>query len=274
MSKPSIFIISGGIGTSGSQLVRTALAQFLINDISVSVVPNVQSVEQLEVVIRQAASEAGIIVHTLVDEVLRLELIRLVQAHSMIEIDLMGPLLVELTKCLGQKPVGKPGLYRKMREQDLRRIEAIEFAVDHDDGKRADELHQADIVLTGVSRVGKTPLSMYLSTMGWKVANVPIVPTLSLPPLLFEIDSRRVVGLTIEPGQLVMYRRRRGRHLGITDNSSYTAPLELLEELDFAAEVFRRGGFRTIDVTDKPIEESAEEIIARISAWIPLSDKR
>jgi regulator of PEP synthase PpsR (kinase-PPPase family) len=204
------------------------------------------------------------IVHTLVDEVLRRKLTALASAHRIVELDLIGPLLEQLSSCQGQKPVGKPGLYRKMRERDLKRIEAIEFAVDHDDGKRAHELAQAEIVLTGVSRVGKTPLSMYLSTMGWKVGNVPLVKGIQPPPTLFEIDHRRVIGLTIEPGQLIAYRKRRGQHIGLLAKSAYTTPAELIEELTFAQEVFRRGRFATVDTTDKPIEESADEIIARV----------
>jgi regulator of PEP synthase PpsR (kinase-PPPase family) len=271
MSKATVFIVSGGLGTSGSQLVRTALAQFLTNDIPVTIVPQVRDSEQLEQVVAQVLSVGGIIVHTLVDETLRSKLAGLAKANHLEEVDLIGPLLDQLTRCLGRKPVGQPGLYRKMREQDLKRIEAIEFAVEHDDGKRAHELPQAEIVLTGVSRVGKTPLSMYLSTMGWKVANVPIVPSVSPPSVLFEMDHRRVIGLTIEPGQLVAFRQRRGHHLGIAAGSSYTAPAELVEELEYALEVFRHGQFAVMDTTDKPVEESADEIIAQISRRLKLS---
>jgi regulator of PEP synthase PpsR (kinase-PPPase family) len=265
MNKPTVFVVSGGVGTSGSQLVRTALAQFLTNDILVTIVPQVRDVEQLEQAVAQASAANGIIVHTLVDQILRGELVKLARANQVIEVDLMGPLLEQLTRSLEQKPVGQPGLYRKMREQDLKRIEAIEFAVEHDDGKRAHELPRAEIVLTGVSRVGKTPLSMYLSTMGWKVANVPIVAGINPPSVLFEIDSRRVIGLTIEPGQLVAYRQRRGHHLGIAPGASYTAPAELVEELEYARRVFHQGQFAILDMTDKPVEESADEIIAQIS---------
>lgn len=265
MTKPTIFIISGGVGTSGGQLLRTALAQFLTNDIPVTIVPQVRERQQLEDVVARAAASRGILVHTLVDASLRRELIRLAQANQIAEVDLLGPLLDQLTQSLGQTPVGQPGLYHKMRERDLKRIEAIEFAVNHDDGKRAEELHQAEMVLTGVSRVGKTPLSMYLSVLGWKVANVPLVKDLTPPAALFEIDHRRVVGLMIEPGQLFAFRQRRSRSLGIAPDTPYTAPAELYDELEFARDVFRRGQFAVIDTTDKPIEESAEEIIATVN---------
>lgn len=271
MDKPTIFLVSGGTGTSGNQLLKTALAQFTTNDIAVHTVAHLRRVEQLEPLMAQVAASGGILVHTLVDESLRAELVRLASVHHITQVDLMGSLLTQLAHYLEQNPIGQPGLYRKMHEQDLRRFEAIEFAVSHDDGKRAHELAHADIVLTGVSRVGKTPLSIYLSTLGWKVANVPIVKDVTLPAKLFEIDHRRVVGLTIEPGQLVAYRQQRGHHLGIGVGASYMTPAKLLEELEFARDVYRRGKFSTVDTTDKPIEECADEIIVKVSRRLELN---
>jgi regulator of PEP synthase PpsR (kinase-PPPase family) len=105
---------------------------------------------------------------------------------------------------------------------------------------------------------------MYLSTMGWKVGNVPLVKGLQPPASLYEIDHRRVIGLTIEPGQLVAHRRRRGQHIGLHSNAAYSTPADLIDELAFAQEIFRKGRFATVDTTDKPIEESADEIITRV----------
>ncbi len=265
MAERTVFVVSGGMGTSGSQLVRTALAQFEASAVAVVVVPQVRDAAALAAVVAQAAAEGGIIVHTLVDAALRRDLIERARAAGVVEIDLIGPLLRDLTRVLGQEPAGRPGLYRKMHENDLRRIEAIEFAVAHDDGKRAAELDQAEIVLAGVSRVGKTPLSMYLSTLGWKVANVPIMREVALPPQLFTIDPRRVVGLTVQPGQLIAYRQRRGQHLGLQTGTGYSAPDQLLDELEYAREVCRRAHFAIIDTTDKPIEECADEILAQVT---------
>lgn len=270
MTKPTIFIISGGLGISGSQILQTALAQFLTNDIPITIVPQVREIGQLEPIIAQAESLNGVLVHTLVDPNIRRALVNLAAAHGIAEVDLLGTLLDQLTVSLGQNPVGQPGLYHKMRERDVKRVEAIEFTVNHDDGKRAYELHQADIVLTGVSRVGKTPLSIYLSTLGWKVANIPLVRNIDPPPELFEVDYCRVVGLMLDPGRLVAFRQRRSRHLGMTAGTSYTIPAEILEELDFAQGVFRRGQFAVINTTDKPVEENAEEIVALINRRLKL----
>lgn len=261
---PTVFVVSGSTGASGSRLTRTALAQFPNAGMPVVIVPDVRTAIHLQDVVERAAAQGGLIAHTLVDPDLRTRLEALAQARSVPTVDLIGPLLSQLTRLLGQQPAGQPGLYRKLYEEDLKRIDAIEFAVAHDDGKRAAELDQAEIVLTGVSRVGKTPLSMYLSTLGWKVANVPLVKGVQPPATLFEVDKRRVIGLTIEPGQLVAYRQRRGETLGLRGSGAYTDPETLFEELEFARTLFRHNGFAIVDMTDKPVEEGASEVIAHL----------
>jgi hypothetical protein len=135
----------------------------------------------------------------------------------------------------------------------------------HDDGKNPQDWPLADMVLVGVSRAGKTPLSMVLSVLGWKVANLPLVLGLPLPPELFQLDRRRVIGLNIEPGQLLIHRQQRQRRLGAPGPSAYTDPVAIYEEAEAARQVFQRGGFSVIDVTDKPIETSADEIIELIT---------
>lgn len=264
MTTTNIMIVSGGMGTSGDQLVRTALAQFGNADVTVSIVAQVRQAEQIEAVVAQASATNAIIVHTLVDTDLRRKLVELADEKQVAHIDLIGQLLDNLEQRLHQKPLEQPGLYRKLRERDLKRIEAIEFAVAHDDGQRIHELSQAEIVLTGVSRVGKTPLSVYLSTLGWKVANVPLVKDIQPPSELFEVDPRRMIGLTIEPGQLVAYRQRRQHHLGTSGRSAYSEPQALVEELEFAQRIFRQGQFTVVDMTDKPVEEGSHEIAAII----------
>ncbi len=265
MNASPIYIVSGGEGTSGEQVVRTALAQFTPIEVPVVIVPQVREAHQLQKVIREAKNTRGTIVHTLVDAQLRKTLILTAREQNVEAIDLIGGLLSRLTSVLNQEPRGQPGLYRQLRENYFERIEAIEFTVRHDDGRHTDELHQAEIVLTGVSRVGKTPLSMYLSIQGWKVANVPLVLDIPPPDELFAIDPRRVVGLTINPGQLVAHRRWRQKRMKLSGKMSYTDPSSIYDQLEYAQRIFKRGGFVTFDVTDKPIEESATDVIALIS---------
>jgi hypothetical protein len=265
MSDTRIYIISGGVGASGEQIARTALAQFQDVDVPVVVAPLVRSGEDLRAVLDEAAATGGMIIHTLVDEDLRNQLTAAAQANAVVEIDALGPVLEDLSKLLGRQPVGTPGLYRKLREDYFRRVEAIEFAVGHDDGRKTDELRDADIVLIGVSRAGKTPLSMYLAMRGYKTANVPLVNGIEPPAELFEIDRRRVVGLTLETERLVGYRRQRQPRLGASASTVYSDPREILSDLEFARRVFRRGRFSVVDVTSKPIEESANEVVALLA---------
>lgn len=260
-----VFVVSGNLGALGEQLVRTGLAQFEGINVPIKIVPRIRHVDQLEKVINEAVRAKATIVHTMVDADMRHALVNLARQNNLTAIDALGPFLEHMARQLGQEPVGKPGMYRQLHATYFKRIEAIEFTVTQDDGVNYEKWQQAEIVLVGVSRVGKTPISLYLSMLGWKVANVPLAPQMSPPEALFQLDRRRVVGLTIDPTQLLYHRRHRQSSLGVTGQSDYTQVEKIYEEIKFARRIFRRGGFKVIDVTDKPIETSADEIIEAVS---------
>ena len=268
ITPPPIYIVSGGVGASGEQLVQTLLAQFPDNNVPVITVGNVRQVTQLKRVVAQASRSGGIVAHTLVDERLRHTLIDLARAADVVAIDLMGPLLSRVESVLKRKAAGQPGLYRQFHRAYFERVSAIEFTMAHDDGRRPEGWSQADIVLTGVSRAGKTPLSMYLAVLGWKIANVPLVPEVPPPPELFKLDRKRVIGLTIRPDQLIVFREQRYARLGVSAPIDYIDPRRIGAEVQAALRVFRRGHFAVIDVTDKPIETSADEIIKLIESGV------
>ncbi len=271
MSTPPIYVVSGGMGASGEQLVRTALAQFDTNATQVIVVPRVRTPDQLEAVLQEAAANQGIIAHTLVNAALRDLMNHLARQYHIAAIDLIGPLLRQLSYTLQQEPRGEPGLYRQLNAEHFERMDAINFAVKHDDGLRAHELDQAEIVLAGVSRSGKTPLSIYLSTQGWKTANVPLIQGIDPPPTLFTIDPRRVVGLDLDPERLIAYRRTRQIGLNVPAQSAYTDPQVVYAEMEYARQVFQRGQFTIVDITEKSIEESAERIVKRVTRRLETS---
>jgi [pyruvate, water dikinase]-phosphate phosphotransferase / [pyruvate, water dikinase] kinase len=206
---PPIFIISGGAGALGKHVARIALSQFPGINAQVVVIPQVHDMEQLAEAVAQVAARNGLIFHTMVDPEMRQALIELACEHGLTAFDTIGAPLDNLSAAFGHTPLGQPGLYQGQYEMYLERIHAIEYTVDHDDGRSAGELYQADVVLTGVSRVGKTPLSIYLSVLGWKVANVPLVNLVPPPPQLFEIDKRRVIGLVLDVETLMEHRRWR-----------------------------------------------------------------
>ena len=185
--------------------------------------------------------------------------------RGLMAIDLMGDLLNELNERLDRKPLGQPGLYRQLNKEYYDRVAAIEYSMAHDDGQHPEDWYQAEIILLGVSRVGKTPLSMYLSVLGWKVANYPIVPDIPPPEALYKLDRRRVIGLRIELTQLLALRQQRQRRLGIPGVGDYTNPEKIHAELLYAEQIYRRGDFVVLQVSDKPIETSADEVIRLVT---------
>lgn len=265
-SPSPVYIVSGGSGASGTQVAETALAQFPTLRVPLIIRNNVRSLVQVKMAVKEAKADGGTVVHTLVDGSLREALIRLGDKHGVVTIDLMGPLLEQVAARTGAKPLEQPGLYRKLRKDYFDRVEAIDFAVSHDDGGRPEDLSSADIVIVGVSRCGKTPLSMYLAVHGWKVANIPIIKDIPLPDELFRMDRRRVIGLSIEHRHLVEYRRRREEHMGRVGATAYSSPSAVLEELEVARRIYGEGGFSVVEVTDRPIEIIAAEILQVITS--------
>lgn len=263
---PPVYIVSGGSGASGQQIAETALAQFPMLRVPVIIRNHVRSLKQVETAVKEAEADGGTVVHTFVDGSLREALIRLGRKHGVVTIDLMGSLLEQVAGQTGSKPLEQPGLYRKLRKDYFDRVEAIDFAVSHDDGSRPDDIPSADVVIIGVSRCGKTPISMYLAVHGWKVANIPIIKDIPLPDKLFRIDRHRVIGLSIEYKRLLEHRKKREEHMEGVGTTAYSSPSAVFEELEVARRTYREGGFYVVEVTDKPIEIIAAEIIKFITS--------
>ncbi|GET34428.1 putative pyruvate, phosphate dikinase regulatory protein [Prolixibacter bellariivorans] len=259
-----LFVVSGGRGVAGHTMVQSLLIQYPDNKIPVVIIPNVQSNEKIKEVVLRAKKANALITHTMVNSDLRHELLKACREEGVEEIDFMGPLANYLENKIGLISVNVPGLYRRINAQYYDRIEAIEYALNQDDGLNPRRLKDAEIILTGVSRSGKTPLSVYISMFGWKVANVPLVKGIEPPEELFNIDPRRVFGLSINISYLIAQRHKRLSQLGYGDNPSYTDKRIVSDELQYARMIFERGGFTVINVTNKPIETSANEIIGHI----------
>lgn len=261
---PPIYVVTGGTGASGELLVRTVLAQFHYVNVPLIIKSHTLTLEQVEHVVDEISDAEGTIVHSMVNRECRRHLVDLAARKGIYSVDLVAPLLDHLEAELGQEPQGQPGLYRQLHSAYFDRISAIEFAVAHDDGKRVQDLGDAEIVLIGVSRAGKTPISMYLSILGWKVANVPFIFGLPLPQEIEQVTSGRLVGLMIEPSQLLAHRRWRQKRTGIPDGG-YASREPLVEELRAANHYFYREGIPVVNTTEKPIETSADEVIALVT---------
>jgi hypothetical protein len=262
---PPIYVVSGGKGLAGNTVVQSILIQFPNNKIPVIVFPNVLNKEKVEEAVKEAHSNGAVIVHTMVAPLARKELIKTCKKYNVRHFDLVGELSDYLSALLKEEPISQPGLFRLRNIEYFQRVDAIEFALKHDDGYNTEKISTADIVLTGVSRTGKTPLSVYLAMFGWKAANVPIIPEMQPPHELFDIDPQRVFGLTTTTRNLITQRNNRVRMLKMSSDNDYINPRKVRAELDYAENIFRKGGFTVFNITNKPIESSANEILTLIT---------
>ena len=259
---PTIYVISDGTGRTAQQAVKAALTQFRESNPEIKRYGNILETEQVQWIVEHAKAENAIIIHTLVTDKLREELVKSARFHNVEQIDLMGPLLHRLSDQLSTHPSEEPGLYRTLSDSYFRKIETMQFAFKHDDGKRVDTIGQAEIILLGVSRTFKTPLSIYLAFRGWYVANVPIILDLPIPKEVLQISGQKIFCLTTYPTRLAQLRRAREEHLGgITGN--YADPVYVRKEINYANRIFNaHSEWRKVNVTSKSIEEIAAEIIA------------
>lgn len=264
----SVFVISGGSGAAGQLLLDTLLAQFPAQSARVVCHSDQRTVEQLDHVLELARATKALVVHSLVDEAQRRHLSERAESLGVETHDLFGDLMHRLELRLGCAPVAVPGRYRRLRRDYFERIEAINFAVEHDDSQHLPSLDQAEIVLVGVSRAGKTPLSMYLAMQGWKTANIAFVPNTAWPSELERVDHGRIVGLHIEHERLLTYRKRRSLEVGLGRSTPYSTDTSVFLELETLRDEFKRRRVPVVDVTDKPLESSAQEVIELVTRFM------
>jgi regulator of PEP synthase PpsR (kinase-PPPase family) len=257
-----LHIVSDSTGETAARLVQALEAQFPDQEFEEVRHARVESVEDLELAVRSARGRPAVVVYTLVEPAMRDAMRRLCRRARVHYCDLLGHPIDAVARVSGQTARMTPGSRAPLNPAYFRRIEAMEFAVKYDDGIGAG-LDEADIVLVGVSRTSKTPLSIYLGYLGHKVANVPIVKGIEPPHALWEIDPAKIVGLTIDPNRLVEIRRGRLRNLGAS-NRQYAELMEIYEELDQAAAVHRRLSCPVIDISELSIEETAQRILRTV----------
>jgi regulator of PEP synthase PpsR (kinase-PPPase family) len=269
----TIFVISDGTGETAATIVRAALVQYPDRDISLVRCKNVRSEEQVENIVEEVQARDGSVVFTVVSGSLREHIEKLCQKNKVHYQDLFGPLLMMLSDYFEKEATFTAGLLRRTDEKYFKRIAAIEFTVKHDDGKEVRDLDQSDIVLVGISRTSKTPLSIFLSHKGWKVTNIPIVLGVPLPKELFTIDQKRIVALTIDLEKLAKIRKNRLEKLGQDLSSDYASSEYINNELEYANEIFAKNRrWPVFDVTEKALEETATEITKLIASRQGLSD--
>jgi regulator of PEP synthase PpsR (kinase-PPPase family) len=262
---PPIYVVSGGKGVAGHTIVETMLIQYPDNKIPIIMEPEVLTAERVEEITNQVVETRGAVVHTMVNHKMRRVITEACDRKNIPHFDLVGGLADYLDQTLDIRPVEQPGLFRLRNIEYFRRVRAIEFTMAHDDGQNASKIENADVVLAGVSRAGKTPLSIYLAMFGWKVANVPIVPGIPPPESLFKVDKNRVFGLDISIIFLIAQRANRANRINMSQDSDYVDRRKVRAELDYAKSLFDKGGFTVINVTNKPIEFTANQIVTKVT---------
>ena len=267
-----IAIISDSLGDSAAAIVEAAEAQFELSDLIIERLPNATTIEQVSsfvVAVKEAHPESTpIVFFTFVNPDLSVQAKQLLKEMKIPFVDVLGPAINAIASATGKMPLSKPGLIHKTGGDYFQRIEAMEFAVDHDDGRNPQDLAEADLVLIGSSRTSKTPLSIYLATQGYKVANVPLAPETEPPSELFSVEKGRLYGLTSKPELLSDIRQRRlGNALEVAGN--YAAIEYVHEDLEEARSLMRRLGCIVIRTDNRAIEETAAEILGYYSAVFP-----
>jgi len=262
--KPVVYILSDSIGETAELVAKAAISQYNGNSAEIRRVPYVNDEQTVAEVAEEARDTGGIIVYTVIMPELRRLVKKYAELYGIPHVDIMGPTMEALSRVMPGEPRLEPGLVRRLDAQYFRRVEAIEFAVKYDDGKDPRGLALADLVLIGVSRTSKTPLSMYLAHKQIKVANVPLVPEIQPPEELFRLDRTKVVGLTISPNQLYEIRKERLLSLGLHHQSAYASLERILEELEYAEGIMKKIGCPIFDVTNKAVEETAGKLLELI----------
>jgi len=261
-SSPIVFAVSDSIGETAELVIRAALVQFRSDDVDIRRIPYVNNNEYVEEIIEEAKNTSNCaIVCTIILPEVREYLISLAEKNNIPIVDLMGPMMQVFSKIVEIKPHLEPGLVRRIDEDYFKRMEAIEFAVQYDDGKDPRGLSRADVVLIGVSRTSKTPLALFLAHKGLKVANLRLVPEVAPPEELFNLPPNTIVGLTISPEKLFDIRQERLKALGLSADANYAQLNRILEEIEYADEIMEKIGCAKIDVSNKAVEEIATNIL-------------
>lgn len=258
---PEIYVVSDSLGETAEKVAQATISQF-DEHIELIRVPFIRHPEQIHKVIAEAAAKGAVVCHTLVSKELREVFEKEAEAAHVRYVDILGPMMDMVSSITTTKPRLKPGIIHRLDEEYFKKVEAIEFAVKYDDGKNPAGFLKADVVLIGVSRTSKTPLSMYMANKRYKVANLPLVPEVPLPQEIFQVPPYRLIGLIIDPYKLNTIRSERMKALGFSGDANYTDISRIEDELNYAKEVMHQLHCVVIDVSNKAIEETASRIMA------------
>ncbi len=261
MSGKIIYVLSDSLGETGEGVASAIVSQYDEENIDIIRIPYINSKEQIDEAVNEAVRQKGIICHTIVSEDLRDHMARAATENKVESVDILGPMFKAVNNLATTKPRMAPGMVHKLDHEYFKKVEAIEFAVKYDDGKNPLGFLKADIVIIGISRTSKTPLSMYLAYKKIKAANLPLVPEVPVPEELFKVPAHKIVGLVIDPFKLNSIRHERLKAMGLGGNANYATVSRIEEELAYAKGIMRRLHCPVLDVSAKSIEETASMVM-------------
>jgi regulator of PEP synthase PpsR (kinase-PPPase family) len=257
-----ILVVSDATGSTAEHVLRAALAQFDAADVIIERRPQSRTIDDICHVVEEAQQAGALLVHTLASVDLRREIYLRATERRVQSVDLLGNVLSDLSAFLGATPGGVPGGVHRLDEDYYRRMDALTFVVKHDDGMGLDDLDRADIVLVGVSRTSKTPLSIYLAVRGYFVANVPILYNVEPPAQLFKSNQRKVVALRMDPMRLRLIREQRLKSFREDARQAYIDAQMVQQEVAYSDEIFKRASWPVVDTSLKSLEETAVEVVS------------
>ena len=257
-----IIILSDGTGETAKAMTRAAITQFQSKEIFFTSYKNVRTQEHIDAIFLEVALHYDMIVYTIVSTELRKYVQEKSRKERIRSVDLLGPLLISFANVFEMEPDYQPGLLHAVNDKYFEKVAAVEFTLNHDDGRNLKSLDECDVVLVGISRTSKTPLSIFLSMEGLKVVNIPIINKIPLPENLFTIDQRKIFGLTIDPETLREIRQNRLSKLGTRAAGDYATDKKVGEEIEWANSLFEENRrWPVFNVTNKALEETASEIM-------------
>ena len=255
-------IISDSTGETAETMARVTMKQFQQHELLPMRYKNIRTKEQVDAIFSESMEGHDLIIYTIVDKDLREYIAKLSRNKHIRALDLLGSVITSFSNIFDTEPQNEPGLVHQVNKQYFERVSAIEFTLNHDDGKNIESLYLCDIILLGISRTSKTPLSIYLSLHGIKVINIPLIYGVTPPEELKKIDPRKIFGLTIDSDALYNIRKNRLNKLGVQEKQgTYASLQEVIKEVDWANELFSKNKKWSIfNVTNKALEETAAEI--------------
>lgn len=267
-----LHLVSDATGTTLLGLARACLAQFENIEPVQKFWPLVRTERQLERIIKRIEQNPGPVIFTFVDKKMRHRLQDKCEELGVPCVAVLDPIMRNLSSYLGMHAQGVPGLQHALDDAYFKRVAAIDYAMRHDDGKTLKGLSEANVILVGVSRTSKTPTSVFLARRGIKVANIPLVPGVEVPPEKLQLEKPMYVGLTAAPNRLMQIRRNRlhaddEQKPAYVDDNEYLDEEKIEDEVRKARRMFSKNEWPVIDVTKKSVEETAAEIMTHLQNY-------